>query len=40
MKTVNRNQSLPALDGKLERLVELCREFEVKRLRNFRIGCD
>jgi predicted nucleotidyltransferase len=32
---VNRNQSLPALDGKLERLVELCREFQVKRLEIF-----
>jgi predicted nucleotidyltransferase len=35
METVNRNQSLPALDGKLERLVELCREFQVKRLEIF-----
>jgi predicted nucleotidyltransferase len=35
MRVVNRNQSLPALDGKLERLVELCREFQVKRLEIF-----
>jgi uncharacterized protein len=35
MESVNPNESLPALDGKLERLAELCREFQVKRLEIF-----
>jgi len=32
---MNPNASLPALDGKVEQIVELCRQFHVKRLEIF-----
>jgi predicted nucleotidyltransferase len=32
---INPNASLPALDGKVEQIVELCRQFRVKRLEIF-----
>jgi predicted nucleotidyltransferase len=32
---MNPNASLPALEGKVEQIVELCRQFHVKRLEIF-----